>query len=204
MIFDRSFFIKMLLLVALIWVALTFVVESQGPNKANVNYGKGDPATALVLYDPDPFYNLDEQVCHAFAKGFASGDWSVEVATLSSIDEYSVPSYDLYAICANTYNFAPDLAILEFIRQREDLVDKPVVAITLGSGSTERAQIILENKLKDKGARVVFSEAFWLMRPNDESRMEASNVGIAVEQAQKLGVKTAQWFDQGYSFELVN
>lgn len=31
----------------------------------------------LIVYDPDPFYNLDEKLCRAFAKGLAKNDINV-------------------------------------------------------------------------------------------------------------------------------
>ena len=69
------------------------------------------------------------------------------------------------------------------------------MAITLGSGSTERAQRLLETRLLEKGAVLIASKSFWLMRPNAETRTDKPNVAIAVEMAKTLGNSVVEKID---------
>ena len=65
--------------------------------------------------------------------------------------------------------------------------EKKVIAISLGSGSTEASQRRFENLIKEKKANLIGSKSFWLMKPNDETRMDESNVNVATEMAYQLG-----------------
>lgn len=152
----------------------------------------GNPASikkALVIYNPDLFYNLDEHICIAFAEGLFENGWYSKVATVSLAEKLSEDPFDLYVFCANTYNWAPDWPTRNFIENHSGLRGKNVVAITLGSASTERAQRVLETVIKNKGTHLIGSQVFWLMRPNDESQTEVSNVEIGVEMAREFGNK---------------
>ena len=99
---------------------------------------------------------------------------------------------DLYVFCANTYNFRPDWAVSKFIRKQVDLAGKSVVAITLGSGTTGASQNVLETLIRDKKARLLDSRSLWLLRPNDESRMQESNVVVSVSMAYAWGEDIAK------------
>ena len=66
-----------------------------------------------------------------------------------------------------------------------------MVAITLGSGSTTRSKRLLEAALREKGTRLLASETYWLLRPNDESRMEEPNVQVALEKTRRLALEAA-------------
>jgi hypothetical protein len=69
-----------------------------------------------------------------------------------------------------------------------------VVAITLGCGSTQRSQRLLDELIRQKGANLIFSEVIWLMKPNDEARTKESNVGVALDKAAALGVQISQTY----------
>ncbi|MBC7389400.1 MAG: hypothetical protein H7329_09340 [Opitutaceae bacterium] len=54
------------LVVAVLWTGLTFWAQSEGPSQ---QWELGNPKSSkkvLIVYDPDPFYNLDEQVYRFF------------------------------------------------------------------------------------------------------------------------------------------
>ncbi len=180
-------FLKTALGLALFWIALTLVVQSSSNEKINQFGSAEESNTALIIYDPDPFYNFDEQICTNFAEGLSAEGWSAKVMTVSSA--YKIKEeFDLYVFCANTYNFAPDWAISNYIRNHIYLENKPVIAITLGAGTTDRAQKILEKKLAAKEGRLIGSEAYWLMRPNDESITDDTpNIEIALDKAKQFG-----------------
>ncbi len=171
------------------WTALTIWVELPGPAMLT---DRGDPAWdrhALIVYDPDPIYDLDAQVCQAFAEGLASDSVRSTIATVAAAEGIGPEPFDLYVFCANTYNWRPDRAITGFIENRRDLRGRSVVAITLGSGSTEAAQGALEAHIHAKGALLLDSRSLWLLRPNDETRMEERNVDVALEQVRELAAR---------------
>lgn len=164
-----------------------------GPNFIERLETEAGVPQALVVFDPDPIYNLDEQVCRAYAQGLNAEGWQVVIASVNSARTLA-GKFDHYAFCANTYNWGPDLSICNFIENRKDLYQKPVLAITLGSGSTARAQRILERKIIKQEAKLINSVNYWLLRPNDESRLDEPNVEVAIDMAHTLGLTTAKNF----------
>lgn len=167
----------------LFWTLLTFWVEKAGKQQIKHVIAENENATALILYNPDPIYNLDEQVCMAFAKGLQKIGVSSELVTNKKVAEINKSRFDLYVVCANTYNFAPDKGLLKTIDKLKYLDGQPVVAITLGSGSTDRSKRKLEEFLVDKKLEIIQSNTLWLLRPNDESRMKESNTKVATDMA---------------------
>ena len=121
----------------------------------------------LIVYDPDPFYNLDEQVCRAFGQALADKGMQVTVATVQAVRELPEQVPDSYVFCANTYNWAPDRAVRTYIEQQRNLSGKPVVAITVGGGGTGNAQQVLEELILAHKATLLGSRSLWLMKPND-------------------------------------
>lgn len=184
----------------LIWGGLTLWVERERTDPVRVFQAPVAEGRALILYNPDPIYDLDRQVGEAFASTLNARGWEVRLATHAQAGEGPDTGFDLYVFIANTYNWAPDRPTLRYIRKAAWLSGKPVVAITLGSGSTTRSKRLLEAALQAQDARVVASETYWLLRPNDESRMEESNVRVAAEKSEQLALKTAtslQKFNKG-------
>ena len=163
--------------ILLAWVILTVIAQLRGEARVWKYNNDNNNKKALIVYNPDIFYNFDEQVCKAFAEEIKH--MQVTVATVAAVDTMSECNYDFYLFCANTYNWRPDKPTTDFI-ENCSLRDKPVVAITLGSGSTEASQKHLEKIIRDKGARLIASRSFWLMRPNDESRTKEKNVAVAI------------------------
>jgi hypothetical protein len=181
-----------LLGIAFIWALLTLFVERKGAEKQIVLEQPFAEKTALIVYDPDPFYNLDEQISTSFAKGLNDKSvWSIKISTVASAEKLKDSNFDLYVFCANTYNWAPDKAIRDFIVNHKHLEGANVAAITLGSGATERSQRVLEGVIRQKGANLLGSETYWLMKPNDENRMSESNVYVAVDMARTFGDEIA-------------
>jgi hypothetical protein len=178
------------------WAVLTVWVEAQGKPESS-SYGNiSSSKKVLIVYDPDPFYNLDKMVCTAFGQALSAKGLYVNVASVAAAKE-SADEYDTYVFCANTYNWRPDWALTDFIAERTDLQSKQVVAITLGAGSTEASQKALEALLLSKGCKIVSSNSLWLMRPNDESRMDESNVKVAESVARAWGTEIAKQITKG-------
>lgn len=181
-----------LVLLAVAWTALTLWVEREGPAYRHDSSDVPGGPRALIVYDPDPFYNLDQQVCDAFAAGLASNGWNTTVATVVATREVRDSTFDLYIICANTYNFAPDWAAIDFIKSHPALEGGNVVAITLGAGTTSRAKRLLEEVITQQQCKLIDSRTFWLWRPNDEALIQESNVTLAVNMTRKWASEVAE------------
>ena len=175
----------------LVWGGLTLWVEQERPAPVEEFQANAAAGRALVLYNPDPIYDLDRQVAMAFASTLNGQGWEVSVAYPGGVGEGPDTGYELCVFIANTYNWAPDRPTLRYIRKAAWLEGKPVVAITLGSGSTTRSKRLLEAALREKGTRLLASETYWLLRPNDESRMEEPNVQVALEKTRRLALEVA-------------
>lgn len=176
------------------WGVLTLYVEKQGPSKL-WHLGNKAGKKILILYDADPFYNLDEQVCLSLGKAFADKGMRATIITVAAASRVE-ETYDLYVYCANTYNWMPDWAVTNYIKKQSSIKGRPVVALTLGAGSTEHSQKVLEKLIIDQGGILLASHPLWLLRPNDESKMDKSNVGVAVDIAYQWGVQIADQLNQ--------
>ncbi len=179
-------------LTVMIWIILSVIVSQKGPEKIAIVGKSNDNQKALIVYDPDPIYNLDEKISKSFAKGLAEKGWLSKVATVAAAKNVEEEQFDLYVFCANTYNWAPDKAVRNHIKNHDHLKGKNVIAITLGSGSTTRSQRVLEELIIQKEAILIDSRVFWLMKPNDKSETKRSNIKIAVEKANSFGKQIAE------------
>lgn len=180
---------KWIVTLLFIWVVLTVWVEKEGPyekwNMGNLDASK----KALILYDPDPFYNLDQQVCESIGSVLADNDFNVSLATVAAIEGTRTNDYQLYVFCANTYNCEPDWAISKLIRKQLILKNKKVIAVTVGAGSTKHFQKVFEQLIKSKKAKLLDSKAFWLWKPNNEAKNKEANIKVAVEMSKKWASK---------------
>lgn len=180
---------KGLLAILIIWIVLTVWVEKEGPYD-KWNMGNLDaPKKALILYDQDPFYNLDQQICESVGRALADNGFNVTIATVAAVKDVKTTDFQLYVFCANTYNWEPDWAICRAIDKQIPIAGKEVIAITLGAGSTRNSQKAFENLIKSKKANLLGSKSFWLWKPNDASRTEESNVKVAVEMSKEWATK---------------
>ena len=130
-------------IVALIWTVLTVWVEIEGPSKLIQVTGGSDSLQVLVVYDPDPIYNLDEQICLSIAKGLNDEHINATVATVRATRELDMNKYSSVVLCANTYNWAPDAAITAFVRSNKYPRSLPVVAVTVGPTVPRSAKELL-------------------------------------------------------------
>ncbi len=183
--------------IAFIWTFLTLFAEVKGKEKLFLFGDSSSKRTALLVYNPDLFYNLDEQVCTSFAEALAGQGWHVKVATVAAAEKMGNQTIDLYVFCANTYNWSPDWPTANYIKKHKGLHGKNAVAITLGSGSTTISQRRLEEMLYKQQVRLLDSRSFWLLRPNDENDPKAPNIQVAKEQAGLLAKKIAETLADG-------
>lgn len=174
------------------WVSLSIIAERTGPERS-WTYGDQHAATkVIIVYDPDPFFNLDEQVCRSFGQAIGEKGMAANVFSVAAAKGVELSSFDVYVFCANTYNWAPDLAVTNFIKEKKTLSNKPVISIILGAGSTSLSQERLERLIVDYGGKIIDSRAVWLMRPNDESRLNESNVQVAISGVRSWATSIAE------------
>ncbi|HWA33564.1 MAG TPA: hypothetical protein VG737_05520 [Cyclobacteriaceae bacterium] len=171
------------------WLLLTLWAEAEGPAKSWTFGPDSLRQSVLIVYDPDPFYDLDEQVCRAFGEAMEDSGLRGTVATVAAARALKDKDFSVYVFCANTYNWSPDWAVDNFIRGDVALKAKPVVAITLGAGSTEWSKEALDKVIGLRGAMLIDSKSFWLWRPNDKSRVADDNVQVACEAVYDWGLE---------------
>lgn len=176
-----------------IWTVLTGWVQRERSGNSIEIGNSSSERSALLVYNPDPLYNLDEQLCKSFARALAEEEWHVRITTVSEAKKLKSDN-DLYVFCANTYNWAPDVPLREYIEKHAALKGAAVVAITVGSGSTERAHRIHCRVLEDKESLLLGSAEYWLMKPNSGENGSETNVEIALEKAYELGVEVERKF----------
>jgi flavorubredoxin len=181
---SKVFFI-ILSIILFIWFVLTLWVENEASPRSTQMGDISAQHSALIVYDPDPLYNLDQQVCESFARGLVENGWKVTVASVASAKEINQPDFQLYVFCANTYNWSPDRVITRFIKNQNAITNQNVVAITVGSGSTDQSKKVFENTIKNRKAKLIDSKSFWLLRPNHPARMKESNVKVADDMARQ-------------------
>jgi len=167
-------------IVLVIWLMLTLWVQYSG-EPSTLTFGPAESATkALIIYNPDPIYNLDQQVCTSYAEGLAAQGISVQLITVEH--SYDIDTtFDLYVFCTNTYNFAPDWRVIESIQSITSLKGSKTVAITLGAGTTNAAKRSIEKSIFDAKAKLIDSFELWLLKPNDDNRLDESNSLVAKE-----------------------
>jgi hypothetical protein len=176
------------LAVLLSWAALTVYVERQGPAQ-EWELGNDGRYEVLIVFDPDPFYNLDEKVCRSFANGLVQNGLSVKIATVAAAEAIDQREFQTFVYCANTYNWRPDWAVTGFIKTNVAGNNRNAVTITLGAGSTESSRKHLDKLVKGSGSMLLNSYSLWLWRPNDESKPEQPNVALAESMAYTWGVE---------------
>jgi|APTNR8051073442_1049403.scaffolds.fasta_scaffold00744_23 flavorubredoxin len=173
-------------IISIVWIGLTLWVQLSNSDDEIIIGGTGGEPTVLIAYNPDPIYNLDEQLCVAFANGLATNGIKTRIITTDNTPPNI--EYDIFVFCANTYNWAPDWGITSFINDIPSLDNKNCINITVGSGSTSRARQLLDESVVTRGANLMDSREFWLLKPNDDNRMEESNIDVAVDMAYNWGL----------------
>lgn len=184
-----------IVIILMFWGILTIWAQYGGKQKSQSIGNKNSKRKALIIYNADPIYNLDEQICKSFAEGLSKYGFSSKITTVKLIENTN-SDYDLYVFCADTYNWAPNWKIANFIKSNRNLSGKNVIAITLGSGSTERSQRKLEEVLKEKKVNLLDSKSYWLLRPNDETRMKEKNTAVANDMAKTFGEKIGKQLNE--------
>lgn len=175
--------IKIFLNILFAWLVITLLTQYTGDKLQN--HSKPDKDIILV-YNPDPFYNLDEQVCNSFKKGLESQNLLSQITTTDNFNLNK--KYEFYLFCVNTYNWAPDWKSSKLIKKLE-LENVKVGAIVLGGGSTKRANRKLKGLLQNKSANILGMKEIWLLKPNNENNPNGDNIKEANDAAASFGAE---------------
>ena len=178
----------LLLLVGLAVVSLIVEMEADYTVETVAESGT---AKALVLFHPSRDARFSDDLAMAFAEGLKIAGFAVRRATLTRATPGDAEGYALIGVVTNTYYWAPDLPTLRYL-DRARLQGVPAVGLVGGAGSTARSQRMLEEALRQAGAKVIETRSFWLWRPNDESRMKEPNREVALQLARQLGTRTGR------------
>lgn len=190
--------IWVLFTIGFVWFLLTLFVQQARKDYVHEIGDASSVKTAVILFNPDPFYNLDEQVARRFGQALAAMEWHVRILSVAALERGEPAEGELYVFIANTYNWSPDKPVRRSV-QRDDLIRaKPVVAITLGSGSTKRSKRLLEELIRAQEGQLIGSETYWLMRPNDETVDDRSNTQIALDKVSARAVEIAQLYEKSF------
>ena len=152
------------IVIAISWLVLTLWAEGEGPEKVWKIGAPSLKSRVLIVYDPDPFYNLDERACRAFGQAMADSGIGATVATVAAARELTQNDFDVYVFCANTYNWRPDWAVTDFIRHDVMLHARPVVGIVLGAGSTEWSKKAFGRIIDSSGAMLIDANGWQPLR----------------------------------------
>jgi hypothetical protein len=166
-----------------LWTVTTLWAQWSGASKVVQSSPEATVTKRIcIYYNPDPIYNLDEQVCMHMMQTL-SAECYVEVRTTQS--GVSSEDFDAFIFCANTYNFAPDWGVTGVMsRLKEKTRGKTVGLLTLGAGSTGRAERLLKKSALPHDEANVLEKTIWLMKPNaDEVQSREDNLKLAKEMA---------------------
>lgn len=169
---------------------VTAIVEVESDYKHESLGGEGE-LTALVLFHPSRDAHFSEDLSVAVADGLKATGFSVHRATLTRDTPEAPKDYALIAVVSNTFWWTPDLPTLRYLA-RAKFGGVYAIGLIGGGGSTGRSHRILDEALRKSGANVIRTRAFWLGRPNDETRIDEPNRAVALEMAKKFGEDSGQ------------
>ena len=171
-------------------VIVTLVMEAEGKYVHEDLDGAGTPR-ALILYHPSRDAHFSDDLTLALAEGLRTAGFRVERAILTRETPARPEGFGLIAVVCNTYWWTPDLPTLRYLK-RARLDSVPVVGLIGGAGSTTRAERLLDQALHGTGATVIGTRSFWLLRPNDETRMKEPNRKVARDLARDFGLQSGK------------
>jgi hypothetical protein len=153
--------------------------------------GGAGEARALVLYHPSRDAHFSDELSLAVARGFLKAGLAVDRATTTSATPDRPTGYAVVAVIGNTYYWTPDLPTQRYLR-RARFDGLPVLGIMGGAGATGRSERMLDEALRRAGGSIVATRSYWLLRPNDEARIDEPNRARALQNAEALALEVGQ------------
>jgi hypothetical protein len=106
-------------LLGLAVLALSLIVELDGPHRTETLGSDNRRGKALVLYHPSRDAHFRDDLSEAFAQRLVAAGFQVDRATLTAATPSSPTGYDVVAVVANTYYWTPDLPTLRFLKRTQ-------------------------------------------------------------------------------------
>lgn len=169
---------------------LTVYVEREAEFQLEPLGGSGK-ARALVLFHPSRDAHFSDELSMSVAAGFKAAGFSVDRATMTRDTPAAPEGYSLVAVVSNTYWWTPDRPTIQYLG-RAKFNGVRTIGLIGGGGATARSQRLLGQALRSAGADVRQTRSFWILRPNDESRMQEPNRAVALQMARQFAVESAQ------------
>jgi hypothetical protein len=162
--------------------AVTIWVERESDYRLE-RLSEGSETRALILYHPSRDARFSDDLSLAVARGFETAGLAVDRATLTTDTPEHPEGYAIVAVVSNTYFWTPDRPTRRYL-ERARLEGIPVIGLIGGAGATVRSQRLLAGALGGAGATILDVRSYWLLRPNDESRMDEPNRAVALDLAE--------------------
>jgi hypothetical protein len=178
-----------LVLIGIIWYLLTLYVQQPGGIYLKDITSQEAKKKAVLVFDPDPFYNLDEKLCNSFARALKERGFNAYIRSPQSLESSLLEDTDLLVLCSNTYNWAPDTEIRSFWKNYRLAEGQKTALMTLGGGATARARRIMEEAILNKNGFLVGSREFWTWKPNDEKRTDEKNSVVAQDMVYQWAIE---------------
>ncbi len=172
--------------VVVLCIALTTIIVERESEYAVETFSASGKLRALVLYHPSRDAHFSDDLSLALARGLAAAGFAVDRATFTSQTPPNPGQYAVVGLVSNTYFWTPDRPTLHYL-ERARLQGVAAIGIMGGAGATGRSERLLREAIAATGARVLQTRSFWLLRPNDESRMDDPNRQVAMDEATRLG-----------------
>jgi hypothetical protein len=171
----------LLVLGLLVLAGVTIWVQREAPHKRETLF-EGKAQKALILYHPSRDAHFSDDLSMAVARGFHDSGLSVDRETITKATAAAPGDYAVIAVITNTFYGSPDRPTLRYLK-RARFGKAPTIGLALGAGATDRAQVILNEKLQRAGTNILDVRSFWISRPNDENRLQEPNRTVAEEMA---------------------
>jgi hypothetical protein len=181
---------KIVLIVGSILLAGVAIVTALVETEGNYTYealGGTGKLRALVLFHPSRDAHFSDELSIAVSNGLMAAGFTVHRATLTQDTPASPKEYALIAVVSNTYWWTPDLPTLRYLA-RAQFDGIHAIGLLGGAGSSDRSQRLLEESLRQTGAKLLGIRSFWLFQPNDETRMNEANRDVALQMAMQIGM----------------
>jgi hypothetical protein len=180
------FEIFIVILVALAYITIRCQMEKS--SEIEVLYKSSGPRV-LIIYHPSYIDRFQQELTAAFAEGAAAHGVGVDRITAQKgiLTPELLEQYKAIVIGTNTYYWMIDRPSTRALKSLHSLKHKTCYGLITGFGATENATSELNEYFKNLECEEQVVSSFWVMKPNDESRLDEDNKSVAIENARFLG-----------------
>ena len=90
---STKIILKVILVFLLLWIIIALMVETEGPYRKTEIGRQTSTNKVLIVYDPDPFYNLDQQLCESLGNVLANNNFNVTIASVAAVNQLNTDVY---------------------------------------------------------------------------------------------------------------